>query len=96
MNMVEYGLDPQDAINVPQYQDRNAPTTELEQHFPGVNLEYNITNLTAALEALNHVIQPRGGEINGLSVSQILPNGALFGGFDPRRDRTASGRMLYG
>jgi gamma-glutamyltranspeptidase / glutathione hydrolase len=88
--MIDYGLDPQAAVNTPHYQNRNGDT-ELETPQDGVTSDYDIVSLTAALEALDHVVVERGGEESGLSLIEATEDGYL-GGADPRRDGTAGGR----
>jgi len=70
MNMVDFGLDPQQAINVPHFMNRNG-RTDIEIPIPGVTLDYDTDALKAALEARGHsvgVIE----QTSGLSIVQVL------------------------
>ena len=53
VNMIEFDLDPQQAINVPHYMNRNG-RTDLEQPIPGITLNYDATALAAELKARGH------------------------------------------
>ena len=94
VSMLDYGLDPQEAVNVPHYQNRNSDT-EIEEPQPGITLDYDFDALFEALELRNHTVVPRGGETSGLSIIQVTDDGFL-GGADPRRDGTAGGRVSSG
>lgn len=48
VNMIDFGLDPQEAINVPHYMNRNGGT-DIEEPIPGVTLEYNAAALASEL-----------------------------------------------
>ena len=48
MNILDFGLDPQEAINVPHYMNRNA-YTELETPIPGITLDYDADALAEQL-----------------------------------------------
>ncbi len=91
INVVDFGLDPQEAINVPHYQNRNG-STELEEPIPSVTLPYDP-------EALRETLQTERayGTVNirsltsGLSVIQV-GDSVLIGGADKRRDGTVGGQ----
>jgi gamma-glutamyltranspeptidase/glutathione hydrolase len=53
MNVIDFGLDPQEAINVPHYMNRNG-RTDLEAPVPGITLDYNANTLAEALKARGH------------------------------------------
>lgn len=53
MNVIDFGLDPQEAINVPHYGNRNG-RTDIETPIPGVTLDYDAEALAAELKALGH------------------------------------------
>jgi len=95
INMLDFGLDPQEAINVPHVSNRNLSTTEVEDPAdlpPGVTLlEFDRDALVDALEARGYTVGGLGGEGSGLSVIQVTDDG-LLGGADPRRDGTVGGR----
>ena len=95
MNVFDFGLDPQEAINVPHYQNTNSssPTsaTVLEVPIPGVTLDYDVAALESDLE------EGRGHAVgvttlnSGLSMIQVTPSG-FVGGADMRRDGAVGGR----
>ena len=91
INMIDFGLNPQAAINVPHFGNRNTSSTELEVPVTGVTSDYNRDALKDALEARNYVVAPLGGEGSGLSIIQVTDDG-LLGGADKRRDGTVGGR----
>jgi len=91
MNMLDFGLDPQEAIDVPHFLNRNGSTTEVEEPIPGVTLDFDREALVQALEARQYVVVPLSGEGSGLSVIQVTDD-ALLGGADKRRDGTVGGR----
>ena len=70
MNIVDFGLDPQEAINMPHYQNRNG-STSIERPIPGVTLDYDSAALEAELDALGHNARVTG-MTSGLSVIQVI------------------------
>jgi gamma-glutamyltranspeptidase/glutathione hydrolase len=91
VSMLDFGLDPQEAVNVPHYQNSNSDT-EIEVPQPGITDDYDYYALFVALSARGHSVQPRGFETSGLSIVQVLADGFL-GGADPRRDGSVGGRL---
>ena len=91
MNMLDFGLDPQEAINIPHYLNRNTANTEVEEPIPGVTIDFDRDALVEALEARSYVVAPLGGEGSGLSIIQVTDR-RLLGGADKRRDGTVGGR----
>jgi gamma-glutamyltranspeptidase/glutathione hydrolase len=89
VNVIDFGLDPQQAVNVPHHGNRNG-STELEAPIPGVTWDYDVAALAAALEARGHPVSVRA-MTSGLSVIQIADDG-LVGGADMRRDGAVGGR----
>ena len=93
MNILDFGLDPQAAINVPHYMNRNG-RTELEQPIPGATLDYDADALAKALADRDHdvgIVE----QVSGLSIIQVIKvNGErrYIGGADARRDGTVGGR----
>ncbi len=80
VNMIDFGLDPQQAINVPHYMNRNG-RTDLETPIPGVTLDYDANALADALKLRGHsnpsvpLEQRTVGIIeqtSGLSIIQVL------------------------
>lgn len=96
VNVIDFGLDPQEAINVPHYMDRNGGgggSTDIEAPIPGVTLDYDAAALKATLEDVFDYVAPVDitGLTSGLSVIQI-GDGVLIGGADQRRDGAVGGR----
>lgn len=89
VNVIDFGLDSQQAINVPHVQNNNG-STALEPPIPGVTLDYDVEALRAALEARGHPVTVTE-QTSGLSVIQVTPEG-LVGGADYRRDGSIGGR----
>ncbi len=89
MNIVDFGRDPQEAINLPHYGNRNS-ATELEAAIPGVTGPGDAATLEDGLIALGHPTRVRA-LTSGLSVIQVTDEG-LVGGADQRRDGAVGGR----
>ena len=53
MNMIDFKRDPQAAINIPHYMNRNG-TTDLEEPIPGVTWMYNAEQLAIGLRRIGH------------------------------------------
>ncbi|MEZ5627896.1 MAG: gamma-glutamyltransferase [Rhodocyclaceae bacterium] len=56
VNHIDFGLDPQESINTPHYQNRNG-STEIERTIPGITLPYDADALAAQLQARNHPVE---------------------------------------
>lgn len=83
LGMLEWGLDAQRAIDLPNFVNYNGPSVLESGRFPPATL--------AALRARGHEV--REGELtSGLQAIQRLPGGGLFGGADPRREGVVMGR----
>jgi len=89
VNVLDFGLDAQEAVNVPHHQNRNG-STNLEEPIPGVTIDYDVAALAAALEARGHPVSV-GALTSGLSVIQVTDDG-FVGGADQRRDGSVGGR----
>ena len=89
MNMIDFGLDPQEAINSPHYGNRNS-TTELETAIPGVTGPGDAADLEAGLVDRGHPVRVRS-LTSGLSIIQVTEDG-FVGGADQRRDGAIGGR----
>jgi gamma-glutamyltranspeptidase/glutathione hydrolase len=79
VNMIDFDLDPQQAINVPHYMNRNG-RTDIEAPIPGITLNYDAEALAAALKARGHSnpdvpLEQRSvgiiAQTSGLSIIQI-------------------------
>ena len=90
MNHIDFGLDPQQSINVPHYMNRNTTSTDIETPIPGITLDYDADALAAALVAKGHSVNIRS-QTSGLSIIQVTDK-ELIGGGDKRRDGTVGGR----
>ena len=104
MNMIDFGLDPQEAINIPHFMNRNSFNTDLEPPIPGVTIDYDVAAMVEALNARGHNARELT-QTSGLSIIQIADDKSkkskmskkstktqLIGGADLRRDGTVSGR----
>lgn len=89
INVIDFGLSPQEAIDTPHFLNRNG-STDIEAPMPGVTADYDAEMLKAQLEARGHAVNIRD-LTSGLSM--ILVDGdQLVGGADQRRDGTVGGR----
>lgn len=77
VGMLDWGLTPQQAIDLPNVIARSAIIAE-----PGRTPPQWIEALTA----IGHVFRRAGGETSGLHAVRIQPDGRLVGGADPRRE----------
>ncbi|KZD12580.1 gamma-glutamyltransferase [Oceanibaculum pacificum] len=82
VGVLDWGLDPQAAIALPNISNRNGDS-EIERRM-------DADALAVALAGRGHRIE-RGSLVSGLHAIQILPDGTLLGGADPRRDGVAAG-----
>jgi len=80
MNMIDFSLDPQQAINVPHYMNRNG-RTDIEEPIPGITLDYDAEALAMALKEKGHsdpsaALEDREVGIieqtSGLSIIQVV------------------------
>ena len=89
INVIDFGLDPQEAANVPHYMNRNG-RTDIEEPIPGVTWDYDAEGLRDQLEARGHDVGITA-LTSGLSIIEVTDDG-LVGGADQRRDGTVGGR----
>jgi gamma-glutamyltranspeptidase / glutathione hydrolase len=75
--IVNWGLSPQQAINLPNFSSLNGPTLLEENRFPAATVE--------ALKARGHEVQLSPNLVSGLQALQKTPQGWV-GGADPRRE----------
>lgn len=100
VGMIDWGLSPQEAIELPNVIARNgsvrleaqnlkdADTDELDRGAGAV--EFGMDEATvSALESMGHKVRRSKGEISGLHVIYRQKDGTLIGGADPRREGTA-------
>ena len=96
VNMVDYGMEPQAAIDAPRFCIDGANTDD-EALQPQIFLEEGIAAETAeGLRALGHVVTPglaghARAQFGRAQIIQRLPNGVLWGGSDGRSDGMAIG-----
>ncbi len=81
VGMLDWGLSPQEAINLPNVIARNG----------SIRLEENKLDeaIIKDLEALGHKVVRSKGEISGLHIIYRTEDGRLIGGADPRREGVA-------
>lgn len=99
VGMIDWGLDPQAAIELPNVIARNGTvrmeakdlpeedTDEVQRAGPAQEFGLN-SDIIEGLEALGHDVVRSRGEISGLHIIRLLPDGSLDGGADPRREGT--------
>jgi len=91
VNFIDFGLDPQQAINVPHYMNRNG-RLDLEEPIPGVTLAYDAEALQKTLEEdFGYGTVGVIPQTSGLSIIKVNRK-RLVGGADKRRDGTVDGR----
>jgi gamma-glutamyltranspeptidase/glutathione hydrolase len=89
VNMVDYGLDPQAALDAPRFR--------IDEHgSPKVSIETDVPTATRkALAAMGHQVTPEptfSPSFGGGQIIAVEPdNGVLWGGSDPRKDGCAVG-----
>ena len=88
LNIIDFGMDPQEAINTPHILNRNG-STDLEAMIPGVTGPDDAAALEAGLVALGYSVNVRD-LTSGLSIIQVTEDG-LIGGADLRRDGAIGG-----
>ncbi|MEP3890717.1 MAG: gamma-glutamyltransferase [Hellea sp.] len=102
VGILDWGLTPQEAIELPNMVARNGrvaveskgikdeETDEIDRGSPGE--EFGLTpELVTALEAKGHKVRRSKGEFSGLHIIYRNADGSLVGGADPRREGTAVG-----
>ena len=83
IGMLDWGLTPQDAIDLPNFANYNNPAALLESgYYPSATIE--------ALEARGHDVDERN-MTSGLQAIQRISDGILLGGADPRREGIVKG-----
>ena len=100
IGMIDWGLSPQEAIELPnviarngalrmEAQNlRNAETNEIDRG-AGAK-EFGMSEeIVSALEEMGHKVRRSRGEISGLHIIYRQEDGTLIGGADPRREGTA-------
>ena len=102
IGILDWGLTPQEAIELPNLIARNGriaveskgikdeKTDEIDRGSPGEIFGLS-ENIVAALEAKGHKVRRSRGEFSGLHIIYRNADGSLVGGADPRREGTAVG-----
>jgi len=80
--MIDWGLDPQQAINLPNIVSTGGPTL--------VEKSTAVAGHEQALRTLGHEVKPDNLQ-SGVSTVMVTPKG-LLGGADPRKEGSAAGR----
>jgi gamma-glutamyltranspeptidase / glutathione hydrolase len=83
VGMLEWELNAQQAIDLPNFTNGNGPSTLESGRFP--------EQVLAALRARGHEVR-EGNLTSGIQAIQLLPGGGMFGGADPRREGIVMGR----
>ena len=100
VGMIDWGLSPQEAIELPNVIARNGSLrmeaqnlrdAETEEINRGAGAkEFGMSEeIVSSLETLDHKVRRSGGEISGLHIIYRQDDGTLIGGADPRREGTA-------
>ena len=102
VGILDWGLTPQQAIELPNVIARNGrvsmeakgikdeTTQEVDRGSPAE--EFGMSQeIVAALEAKGHKVRRSKGEFSGLHIIYRNEDGSLTGGADPRREGTAQG-----
>lgn len=96
MNVIHFGLDPQEAINMPHYQNRNS-YTQLETPIPGVTLDYDADALAEQLRNDYGYSDVRIGSMtSGLSIIQVVESDYEKPGKGHGKGRKHNNTMLVG
>lgn len=85
MNVVDFGMNVTQAVNAPRVHHQHLPDLIYFEN-GGVAPE-----VQAALEALGHTLQERGGVSGDVQAIMVLPDGTLAAHSDPRLGGTAMG-----
>lgn len=102
VGMIDWGLSPQEAIELPNVIARGGtvkleakglePELTDEPERMGPAAEFGMEeSLVKGLEGLGHTVRRSKGEISGLHIIYRNQDGSLIGAADPRREGTAEG-----
>lgn len=96
LNMVEFGMNPQEAAEAPRFQSAHFYSSfDFHEFTAGrLNVESRISKeVSDALAAMGHKVTRSGDWSNGSAPTVILQrDGVLHGAADPRRARFIFGR----
>ncbi|WP_371396535.1 gamma-glutamyltransferase family protein [Fretibacter rubidus] len=102
VGILDWGLSPQQAIELPNVIARNGrvsleaqglvdeDTQEIDRGSPAASFGM-AEDIVAALEAKGHEVRKSKGEFSGLHIIYRNADGTLIGGADPRREGVATG-----
>lgn len=88
VGLIDWGLDPQQAVGFPDFGAINEPVTRIGGEHPLVK-EHG-QDLVGQLEARGHRVNTKE-QSSGLSALVVQPEGGIVGGADPRREGTVRG-----
>ena len=100
VGLIDWGLSPQEAIELPNVIARNGSLRMEAQNLRDAKTEEinrgagakefgMAEDIVSTLEELGHKVRRSGGEISGLHIIYRHEDGTLIGGADPRREGTA-------
>lgn len=86
VNLIDWGLDPQQAVAAPNIGALNQPRTTIGAEHPGITGDAGVrARLRGGLEALGHEVSFEE-HTSGLGVLRTRPGARILGGADPRRE----------
>lgn len=88
VNLIDWGMDVQQAVSAPNFGARNEPITGIGTEHPAI--ADHIAELIESLENLGHKVRAVE-QSSGLSALVRNSNGAIIGGADPRREGVVLG-----
>jgi gamma-glutamyltranspeptidase/glutathione hydrolase len=97
LNVVDWGMDVQRAIDFPRVLDRGRDQAELEilyWHDDLLKARYGVSGTRVGLEAMGHRIwdpDPAHEAVGGVQALEVRSSGTVEGGADPRREGEARG-----
>jgi len=96
LNMVEWGMDPQDAINQPRFKSRNFPDSfSPHLYYPGeIQIEAAMMENESELKGQGYkveVLPPPARAMGAVCAIRRMGDGTLVGGADPREQALAKG-----
>lgn len=98
IGVIDWGLDPQQAVSMPNFGARNEKETGIGGEHPLIgedgkgseNSAEDVKNLVSSLEDKGHEVSTEG-QVSGLSAIVRQDDGSLIGGADPRREGVVLG-----
>lgn len=88
INLIDWGMDPQQAASAPNFGARNEPVTGLGTEHPAI--AQHLDTLRESLEKLEHKIIPTE-QSSGLAILVTDDGATITGGADPRREGVVLG-----